>query len=84
MPKAFRFDNTLKIKQMAEAGLLEVPEIPVGKESFKFNIGDTATTTEFAVYKPGIQIKITDRYIQHGYAYYVDTKGKAHRNKDLK
>ena len=74
------FDNTGNIKRLAKKG---IPPIPQGAESFKHEIGSTATCTASAVYKEGTKVTIEDRYMQHGYAYYRDTSGRVHRNKDL-
>lgn len=60
------------------------PPIPLGKQSYKFEIGQTYLSSAISPIKEGTPIKIVDRYMQHGYCYYRDDKGMVHREKDLK
>lgn len=76
------FDNTAKIKQWAAQN--EIPEIPKGRESLEYEIGYTVEASGFGSLKAGTLIKIVDRYMQHGYAYYVGENGMVHRRRDVR
>jgi len=76
------FDNTLRIKQLAEQ--VGIPEIPKGKEQFLYNVGETVESSGIGPLKEGVKVKIVERYMQHGYAYYVAENGQTHRTKDLR
>lgn len=59
------------------------PPIQKGKQNYRFKVGDTAISSGAGPIKAGVEIKIIERYKQHGYAYYVDDKNRVHRDKDL-
>ena len=60
------------------------PSIPKGRQHYIYEVGQTVYFTSLGLYKEGTPVTIVDRYTQHGYCYYVDAAGKAHREKDLK
>jgi hypothetical protein len=76
----FKFDNTASVKKLAQKG---IPPIPKGNESFRFNVGQTVISSGEGMFKKGTPFTIADRYMQHGYAYYRDTKANVHRDKDI-
>lgn len=76
------FDNTLRIKQLAET--VGIPEIPRGNQFFKYEVGQTVESTGVGPIREGIKIKIVERYMQHGYAYYRAENNQVHRDKDIR
>lgn len=74
------FDNTASVKKLAEKG---IPAIPLGTEAYQFSPGEEVIASGQGKYKRGTPIQIASRYMQHGYAYYVDIRGSVHRQKDL-
>ena len=75
------FDNTERVRNLARER--PVPAPPRGTETFTFNVGETCYSTPTGVFKPGVSFTIVERYMQHGYAYYRDSKGVTHRTKDI-
>jgi hypothetical protein len=78
----FSFDNTLRIKQLAET--VGIPEIPKGNQFFKYEVGQTVESTGVGPIREGIKIRIVERYMQHGYAYYRGENNQVHRDKDIR
>ena len=74
------FDNTASVKQLAARG---IPEIPRGTETYNFSVGQNVKSSGLGKYFAGVEMTIASRYMQHGYAYYVDERGTTHRQKDL-
>lgn len=81
LPKGFHFDNTEKVKKLAQETSLDTPE---GNETYQHNAGDTVQATNTSPYKEGTTFTIKDRYMENGFAYYRDTNNRIHRNKDIK
>ena len=74
------FDNTARVKELAEVG---VPEIPVGKENFAFSVGQTVLHSGLGRYKRETECNIVERWQEHGYCYYRDDQGLVNRQIDL-
>lgn len=75
-----RFDNTTRVKELAEEG---IPEIPVGKENYAFRVGQTVLHSGLGRYERGTECEIVFRWGEHGYCFYGDDKGLVHRQIDL-
>ncbi len=44
----YKFDNTANLKYLCDSGIIDIPPIPIGRETGrppKFNIGDRVTST---------------------------------------
>jgi len=62
----------------------KIPGILKGKEKFLYKVGEIVVTGTTSTRKPGLRGKVTERYKQHGYCYYVLTDGLGvQRQKDL-
>lgn len=59
------------------------PPEPKGKQTYRFKVGDVATGSGLGPLKAGVQVKIVERWKQHGYCYYKVESGQVHRDKDL-
>jgi len=77
----FHFDNTLRIKQLAAS--CHIPPTPPGEEVLQYKIGSVVKSSGLGAYKAGIEIRIIDRWIDNGFAYYRDDAGIVHRTKDI-
>ena len=75
------FNNAKSVRD--DAKFIRLPPTPRGTETFTFEVGETCYSTPTGVFKPGVAFTIKERYMQHGYAYYVDSKGVTHRTKDI-
>jgi len=70
-PFPVSFDNTAKLKFQCEAGLLEIPEIPIGKESLGgIEINSKVISTGLGPIKAGVEGEVVRRYQQNGYNRY--------------
>ena len=59
------------------------PEPPRGRQTYKYNVGDTVQSSGVGPLKKGVRIKIVERYKQNGYCYYRDENNSVHREKDI-
>lgn len=70
-------------------GRFPAPYDPVyGSGEYRFKVGDVGKCTKVAVYKEGVEVRITGRYRENGYPYYsasnMDGTGSfVMRDKDL-
>jgi hypothetical protein len=78
------FDNTGKIKALAEKG---TPPIPLGGETTLYEKGDRVLTSNLSPFKENTEFVIVSSYTQMGYVYYraKDKFGEVVlRTKDIK
>lgn len=83
MTKQFNinFDNTLRIMQLAAT--CHIPPTHPGNESFEYQIGSMVKASGLGSYRTGTPIRIIDRWIDNGFAYYRDETLIVHRTKDI-
>lgn len=75
------FDNTLRIKQLAAT--CHIPPTPPGEEVLQYKIGSVVKASGLGSYKAGTPIRIIDRWMDNGFAYYRDEYLVVHRTKDI-